>query len=72
MTANTLAAQRLKTLIAQDTGLTFAIVGAGQKPDAAELQFMLCTTASRSEVKSDLPAAALNQTGGGGFFKNSV
>ena len=56
----TSAAQRLKTLIAQDTGLTFAVVDPGQKLESADLQIVLCTTASRSEVKSDLPAAALN------------
>lgn len=41
------AAQRLKTLIAQNAGLNFAVVSPDQKHDAGELQFVFCTTASR-------------------------
>ena len=54
------AAQRLKTLIAQDAGLTFNVVSPDHKHDAGVLQLVLCTNASRSEVKHLLPAAALN------------
>ena len=56
----TSAAQRLKTLITQDTGLTFTVVSPNQKHDAEDLQFVLCTKASRSEVKHLLPEAALS------------
>lgn len=54
------AAQRLKTLIAQDAGLTFPVVSPNHKPDAGDLSFVLCTKASRSEVKHLLPEAALS------------
>ena len=56
----TIAAQRLQTLIAQDSGLNFNVVSPGQKQDAGDLQFVLCTKTSRSEVKHLLPAAALS------------
>lgn len=55
------AAERLKTLIAQDTGLTFAVVGPNQKADPTDSQFVLCTQASRSEVQSVLPKAAFQE-----------
>lgn len=54
------AAQRLKALITQDSGLKFAVVSPNQKHDTGDLQFVLCTKASRSEVKHLLPAAALS------------
>lgn len=54
------AAQRLKTLIAQDAKLTFSVISPNQKPDVGDLQFVLCTQASRSEVKHLLPDAALS------------
>ncbi len=56
----TSAAQRLKTLITQDAGLTFTVISPEQKYDAGDLQFVFCTKASRSEVKRFLPAAALS------------
>ncbi|MSR59785.1 MAG: hypothetical protein EXS05_19460 [Planctomycetaceae bacterium] len=56
----TSAAQRLKTLITQDAGLTFTIVSPGKQSDAGGLQFVLCTKDSRSEVKEFLPAAAVS------------
>ena len=53
------AARRLKALITQDAGLTFTVVSPDQTFDAGELQFVLCTKDSRSEVKRFLSAAAL-------------
>lgn len=55
----TSAARRLKALITQDAGLTFSIISPDQKHDAASIQFVLCTTHSRSEVQQYLPATAL-------------
>ena len=54
------AAERLKALIAQDTGLSFTVVTPGQKDAGGDLQFVLCTKATRSEVRDFLPAAALS------------
>jgi len=54
------AAQRLKTLIAQDAELTVAIIDPNQKPEAGDLLFVLCTKATRAEVKHLLPAATVS------------
>jgi hypothetical protein len=54
------AAQRLKTRIARDVGLTFAVVSPGQRSDAGGLQFVLCTKESIPEVKELLAARALS------------
>lgn len=53
------AAQRLKTLITQDGRLTFNIVSPDQKHDGVDIQFVLCTKETRSEVKQLLSAAAM-------------
>jgi hypothetical protein len=55
-----IAAQRLTTLIAQDAGLTFNVIGPNQTPAATDLRFVLCTQASRSEVQHVLPTAAMH------------
>jgi hypothetical protein len=54
------AAQRLMRLILQETGLSFNVVTPSQTLDDGGLSFVLCTNASRSEVKHLLSAAALS------------
>ena len=55
----TTAAQRLKTLIRQDTGVIFNVTGPDQTQVLVDLQIVLCTKDSRAEVKQFLSAVAL-------------
>lgn len=54
------AAQRLGTFITQETGLDFTVIRPDQASDVGDVQFVLCTKASTSDVRRWLSSAALN------------